>query len=150
MRTAPDAAGTTSTMALTFNPVTMGTGAESVDAQHRQLVDIINHLLKAMATGTAKEDAGGILDDLARYATTHFAHEEACMARFSCPAAQQNEAAHAAFVRTFLTMKADFDRDGPSATMAIRMQRELSEWIAQHIIGTDVKLRPCIPAGTVA
>ena len=137
-------------MALTFNPTTMGTGAASVDAQHQQLVDIINHLLTAMATGKAKDEIGGILDDLAGYATTHFAHEEACMARFSCPVAQQNKDAHAAFVKTFLTMKADFDRDGPSATMAIRTQRELSEWIAQHIVGIDVKLRPCIPAGTVA
>ena len=137
-------------MALTFNPITMGTGAESVDNQHRPLVEIINHLLHAMATGKAKDDVGGILGDLATYATTHFAHEEACMATFSCPVAQQNKDAHAAFVKTFLAMKADFDRDGPSATMAIRMQRELSEWIAQHIVGIDVKLRPCIPAGTVA
>ena len=97
-------------MALTFNPVTMGTGAESVDAQHKQLVDIINHLLTAMATGRAKDDVGGILNDLAKYATTHFSHEEACMAKFSCPVAQQNKDAHAAFVKTFLAMKADFDR----------------------------------------
>jgi hemerythrin len=135
-------------MALTFNPLTMGTGAESIDAQHRQLFEIINHLLTAMANGRAKQDVGGILSDLAGYATTHFAHEESCMASFSCPAAQQNKDAHAAFVKTFLAMKADFDRDGPSATMAIRMQRELSEWIAGHIVGIDVKLRPCIPAGT--
>ena len=137
-------------MALAFNPETMGTGAESVDAQHRRLVDIINHLLGAMATGTAKEDVGGILDDLALYATTHFSHEEACMARFNCPVAQQNQDAHVAFVKTFVAMKADFVRDGPSATMAIRTQRELSEWFGQHILGIDAKLRPCIPAGTRA
>lgn len=137
-------------MALTFNPVTMGTGAQSVDNQHKQLVDIINHLLASMGTGKAKEDVGGILNDLARYATTHFAHEESCMARFGCPAAQANKDAHAAFLKTFTAMKADFDRDGPSATMAIRMQRELSDWVANHIVGIDVKLKPCIPAGTVA
>jgi len=136
-------------MALTFNPVTMGTGAQSVDAQHRQLVEIINHLLTSMGTGRSREDIGGILNDLARYATTHFSHEEACMARFACPAAQANKDAHAAFVTTFTAMKTDFDRDGPSATMAIRMQRELSDWVATHILGVDVKLKPCIPLGTV-
>jgi hemerythrin len=72
------------------------------------------------------------------------------MAKYNCPVAQQNEDAHAAFVKTFLAMKGDFDRDGPSATMAIRTQRELSEWLGQHILGIDVKLRPCIPAGTGA
>ncbi|MEI7743761.1 MAG: hemerythrin family protein, partial [Chloroflexota bacterium] len=137
-------------MGLTFNPAVMGTGAKSIDDQHRQLVDIINHLLLSMAGGKAKDEVGPILNDLAKYATTHFAHEEQCMVRFSCPVAQQNKDAHAAFVKTFLAMKADFDRDGPTATMAIRMQRELSDWIAQHIVGVDVKLRPCIPAGMVA
>lgn len=135
---------------LTFNPATMSTGAESIDGQHKQLFEIINRLMLGMQTGKAKEEVGGILNDLAKYATTHFAHEEACMAKYSCPVAQRNVDAHAAFVKTFLAMKADFDRDGPSATMAIRMQRELSEWISGHIVGVDVKLKPCIPAGVSA
>jgi hemerythrin len=135
-------------MALTFNNTTMGTGAASVDAQHRQLIGIINHLMTAMTAGRAKDTVGGILDDLAGYAAMHFAHEEACMARFSCPVARQNMDAHAAFTRTFLDMRAEFERDGPSATLAIRMQRELAGWVAQHIVGVDLKLRACIPAGT--
>jgi hemerythrin len=132
---------------LTFNPATMSTGAESVDTQHRQLFEIINRLLAGMQTGKAKDEIGGILNDLAGYATTHFSHEERCMAQYRCPVARRNIDAHAAFVRTFSAMKADFDRDGPSATMAIRMQRELSDWIGSHIVGVDVKLKSCIPPG---
>jgi hemerythrin len=135
---------------LTFSPETMSTGVDSVDAQHRQLFDIINRLFAGMQSGRAKDEIGPILDDLARYATTHFAHEEACMAHFACPAAQRNIDAHAAFVRTFRAMKADFDREGPTATMAIRMQRELSDWISNHIVGVDARLRPCVPAGASA
>ena len=135
-------------MALTFNPITMGTGADSIDAQHKVLVDLINRLLVSMQTGRAKDEVGPILNDLAKYATSHFAHEEACRARFSCPAALANKNAHAAFLNTFTAMKADYDKNGPSPMMAIRMQRELSDWIAQHIVGVDVKLKPCIPAGT--
>jgi hemerythrin len=137
-------------MTLVFNPATMGTGAESVDNQHKQLVEIINRLMQAMATGRAKDEVGKILGDLAGYAVSHFAHEEGCMAKYNCPVAQQNKDAHAAFIKTFTAMKADFDRDGPSATMAIRMQRELATWIANHIVGVDVKLRPCIPPGVRA
>ena len=44
-------------MGLTFNPAVMGTGAKSIDDQHRQLVDIINHLLLSMAGGKAKDEA---------------------------------------------------------------------------------------------
>lgn len=135
-------------MGLTFNPITMGTGADSIDAQHKVLVDLINRLLQSMQTGKARDEVGPILGELAKYATSHFAHEEACMTRFNCPAAAANKNAHAAFLKTFTAMKADYDRDGPSPTMAIRMQRELSDWIAQHIVGVDVKLKPCIPPGT--
>ena len=135
---------------LVFNAMTMTTGADSVDKQHEVLFDVINQLVDEMHAGTARDDVGMILDDLATYAATHFSHEEFCMARFNCPAAAANKAAHADFVRTFAGLKAEFDRQGPTATMAIRMEQELSRWVTGHILGIDVRLRPCIPAGTRA
>ena len=135
---------------LVFDATTMSTGADSVDAQHRKLFDLMNLLVADMQAGRARDAIGMVLDDLAEYAATHFSHEEECLARFSCPAAAQNKAAHAAFVQTFTGLKAEFDRQGPTATLAIRMQQELSRWITGHILGVDVKLRPCIPVGTRA
>jgi hemerythrin len=136
--------------ALVFDAATMSTGADSVDAQHRRLFDLLNLLVADLQAGLARDDVGMVLDELADYAATHFAHEEQCMARFNCPAAGQNRAAHAAFVRTFAGLKAEFDSHGPTATLAIRTHQELSRWITGHILAVDVKLRPCIPAGTRA
>jgi hemerythrin len=135
---------------LVFDATTMTSGAESVDDQHRVLFDLINRLVADMQAGKANEDIGMILDELAKYAVTHFAHEESCMARFSCPAAAANKVAHAEFVRTLTGLKADFDRHGPTSTLAIRMQQVLARWITGHILGIDIRLRPCIPAGTRA
>jgi hemerythrin len=137
-------------MTLLFNPMTMGTGADSLDAQHRELIAIINRLIEATDAGRARHEVGGILDELALYATTHFTHEEGCMARFVCPVAAYNKVAHAAFVRTFTAMRADFETAGPSAEMAERMRRELAGWIAGHIVSVDANLRSCIPVGTRA
>ncbi len=136
--------------ALVYDAATMSTGADSVDLQHRKLFDLINLLVHDMQAGKARDDVGMVLGELADYAVTHFSHEEQCMARFSCPAAAQNKAAHAAFVRTLTELQAEFDRQGPTATLAIRMQQELSRWITGHILGIDVRLKPCIPAGTRA
>jgi hemerythrin len=135
---------------LVFSPATMGTGVGSVDAQHRQLFDVINRLSADMAAGKGKDEVGWVLGELAKYAISHFSHEESCTARFGCPVAAQNKAAHAAFLQTFTALKAEFDRTGPSATLAIRVQQEVSKWITNHIVGVDVKLRPCVPAGVRA
>jgi hemerythrin-like metal-binding protein len=135
---------------LVFNPTTMGTGVDSVDAQHRQLFDLINKLTDDMAAGKGKDDVGKVLNELAKYAISHFSHEESCMARFNCPVAVQNKAAHAAFIQTFTGLKAEFDRTGPTATLAMRVQQEISKWITNHIVGVDVKMKPCVPAGVKA
>ena len=137
-------------MGLVFNPTTMGTGVDSVDAQHRQLFDLINKLTADMAAGKGKDEVGAVLGELAKYAVSHFAHEESCMAWFSCPAATQNKAAHAEFIQTFMNLKAEFDRTGPTATLAMRVQQEISKWITQHIVAVDVKMKPCVPAGVKA
>jgi hemerythrin-like metal-binding protein len=135
---------------LVFNPSTMGTGVDSVDSQHRQLFDIINRLSSDMAAGKGKDEVGRVLDELAKYAVSHFAHEEGCMVRFNCPVASQNKAAHAAFIQTFTNLKAEFDRTGPTATLAMRVQQEISKWITSHIVAVDVKMKPCVPAGVKA
>jgi hemerythrin len=135
---------------LVFNPTTMSTGVDSVDAQHRQLFDLINRLTADMAAGKGKDDIGAVLNELAQYAVSHFAHEESCMARFNCPVANQNKAAHAAFIQVFTGLKAEFDRTGPTATLAMRVQQEISKWITNHIVGVDVKMKPCVPAATKA
>ena len=137
-------------MGLVFNPSTMGTGVDSVDSQHRQLFDIINRLTADMAAGKGKDEVGRVLDELAKYAVSHFAHEEGCMVRFNCPVASQNKAAHAAFIQTFMNLKAEFDRTGPTATLAMRVQQEISKWITQHSVAVDVKMKPCVPAGVKA
>ena len=135
---------------LVFDAATMSTGAQSVDDQHKELIRLLNSLMDAMSTGQGRTEIGSIIDGLARYATTHFSHEEGCMARFNCPILAANKAAHAEFIRTFGAIKAEFDRTGPSAAIAIRVQRELSDWIAKHIKAIDVQLKPCIPPGTRA
>jgi hemerythrin len=32
----------------------------------------------------------------------------------------------------------------------MRVQQEISKWITNHIVGVDVKMKPCVPAGVKA
>jgi hemerythrin len=123
---------------------TMSTGIDTVDAQHKQLISWLNDLLSAMSLGRGRAEIQGLLDQLGSYAVTHFGHEEGCMAKYKCPAAEQNIAAHKEFVATFKAFKEEFERDGATAHLVVRVESELLRWLTSHIKRTDTQLLPCV------
>ncbi len=124
----------------------MATGVESIDEQHRYLISRLDSLLSAMAAGRGREEVEPILAALRDYAAKHFTHEEDCMRRYACPVAAQNITAHRHFVTTFGEIEREYRTSGASSSLTIRVQRELADWIAKHIKGTDTNLRGCVRA----
>jgi hemerythrin len=128
---------------ISWDP-TMSTGIDTVDNQHKQLITWLNDLLTAMSEGRGRANVESVLDKLGAYALMHFGHEEDCMNRYNCPVAAQNEAAHKDFVATFTAFREEFERDGATSHLVIRVQNELMRWLTNHIKGTDTKLLPCV------
>jgi hemerythrin-like metal-binding protein len=124
--------------------VSMTTGIESLDAQHKQLISWLNDLLAAVSEGRGRSEVAVLLDQLGTYAATHFGHEEDCMAKYNCPVAAQNIAAHRDFVTTFTGFREEFDRDGATAHLVVRVETELMRWLSQHIKRTDSQLAACV------
>ncbi len=129
-------------MAIRWND-SMATGNSEVDRQHQEIVRQINGLSEAMKQGKGREEIGRLLDFLGRYAVDHFAKEEAVMARLACPAADANRQAHRKFLERFKELRKQFDAAGASARLTIEIHGELSQWLVQHIMGIDTKLRQC-------
>lgn len=75
---------------------------------------------------------------------THFAFEEQCMVRYRCPFAETNMAAHAYFMKTLDDLRAEYEANGASSHLVVRVEQELAQWLAGHIKGIDVKLAPCV------
>lgn len=125
----------------------MTTGIDSVDDQHKQLIAWLNDLLAVMSQGRGRAEIQRLLDDLGGYAATHFGHEEACMLRFKCPAAEANAQAHREFIQVFGGFKAEFEREGATAYLLVRVEIELMRWLTGHIKGIDVQLYPCVKGG---
>jgi hemerythrin len=124
----------------------MTTGVASLDDQHRQLISWLNDLLSAMSLGRGRTEIAGLLDQLGSYAVTHFGKEEECMAKWRCPVAAQNVAAHKEFVVTFTSFREEFDRDGATAHLVVRVETELMRWLSGHIKRTDTQLAHCVKA----
>jgi hemerythrin len=123
---------------------TMSTGVDSIDDQHKELIAMLNDLLMAMSQGRGRLEIQKVLDGLGGYAATHFGHEEGCMAKYNCPVAAQNIAAHQQFVETFKSFGEEFDRTGATAHLVVRVESELMRWLTTHIKRVDTQLKPCV------
>ena len=124
----------------------MATGLDTVDAQHKQLIAWLNDLMEAISQGRARSEIEGLLAKLGAYSAFHFGHEEECMARYKCPAAEQNILAHKDFVVTLAALRDEFNRNGATAHLVVRVEVEMLRWLTTHIKRTDTQLLPCVEA----
>ena len=97
-----------------------------------------------MSQGEGRAEIAGLLDQLGTYVGTHFGHEEACMAKYRCPVAAQNIAQHKEFMVTLTSLQEEFERNGATAHLVVRVESELTKWLSSHIKRTDTQLAPCV------
>lgn len=66
------------------------------------------------------------------------------MARFHCPAHEQNRQAHAAFLDVFAKFKERYLAEGPKPQLLKSLQVAASDWIQNHILSVDIQLKACM------
>lgn len=108
-----------------------------IDDQHKQLIAMINQLNDAMLLGKGNEVLGKIISSLVAYTVTHFKLEETYFAQFKYPGTQEHMEEHASFVKKAMQLKEDFEKKKLSIT--IDVMDFLSDWLKNHIMGTDKK-----------
>lgn len=134
-------------MAIIWND-SMSTGVAEVDQQHQELIAMLNALSDAMRSGKGKEEIEKILIFAGEYAQKHFECEERYFAHYQCPAGPQNKAGHEHFIARFTELMDNFREQGRSFALAMKIYNELSNWLVQHILGVDTKLRISVRAQT--
>lgn len=122
----------------------MSTGVPELDQQHKVLIAHLNRLTEAMSQGHGKEQLDETLDFLSLYAVKHFADEEADMAEYACPSAEENKRAHAEFVERFGQIRENVATRGVTARDLIRTTYALTTWLVSHIEGCDTQLKACL------
>lgn len=112
-----------------------GVGVATVDAQHKELIQMISQLHQAMMQGKAKDVLSGILDKLVRYTETHFADEEKIMLQRGYPRLSGHVAEHRRLTTLAHKLRADFLEGRISIT--IETLNFLKNWLNDHILGMD-------------
>ncbi|MDD5248126.1 MAG: ATP-binding protein [Rhodocyclaceae bacterium] len=111
------------------------TGEPIVDAEHQELVRIINQVGNLHVNDGDGATVGQLLARVIRYATDHFDHEEALMARIGCDLrhADWHRGIHQDFAKQISAMHAA-DNGLIDAEFLLRF---LTNWLAYHILGVD-------------
>ena len=112
-------------------------GDESLDAQHRQIIGMINEVWAAVQKGGDRRAVTSVLDRLVLYTLAHFKHEERIMLECEYPEVVQHKALHDTIRRKTLAL-----RDNASLLTSRDVLQFLKEWWIDHIQGEDKKYAP--------
>jgi hemerythrin len=132
-------------VAITWDP-TLATGVAEIDAQHQELFRRLDDLIEAIRAGRSRDEVGRTLGFLEEYAGHHFAAEEARMTAGGYPGLADHRAEHEVFRADLRALEAEFLRDGPTASLIIRVNTHLTGWLRTHIHRTDRALAAFLTA----
>lgn len=110
-------------------------GIDSIDMQHRKLINLINQLQTAVDYSTGEIFEREALDELVEYTVTHFRYEEDLMEEHKYPGFEAHRAQHDEMV-TRVTQVLHEYQSNQEAAMKDAVDF-LKNWLINHINGTD-------------
>lgn len=118
----------------------MSVGVEELDAQHQQLIRLINDAYEAMQVHD-EHRMTVLLDQMGDYAVTHFSTEEKYLEKYGVPEIDSHKFQHTKFNETVKDFKKKLD----SRTNLSKIFVFLSRWLASHIMEVDMQYVPYMP-----
>ncbi|MFZ2406898.1 MAG: bacteriohemerythrin [Methylobacter sp.] len=115
-------------------------GIESVDKQHKHLIDLTNQLNEAVAIGADRDTIINIVNGLIDYTVYHFQHEERLMsdAKFNPTIYAIHEAEHKEFVAKMTAVQREVQID--ISALSDNLIDYLVNWLYHHILNTDKQM----------
>ena len=120
----------------------MSVGVASIDADHRLLISLMAHLDSAVQE---KNVIGSALLSLAAYTDYHFSREEKIMTVCCDPALANHKALHDQLRSDVMGICRKYENCPEDVDFDTR-QIFLRDWLVEHILGTDTKMKPYIQA----
>jgi len=112
-----------------------------IDEDHKNLLGIINKAILSKEHNDNLEELREVLNEMAKYAQTHFATEELYMIKFDYPEYQYHKKEHLDF-----TTKINAYENGlinADYHIADEILDYLKKWLVNHILETDKKYVDC-------
>jgi len=115
----------------------MSVGVEELDAQHRQLIGLINDAYEAMQKHD-EHRMTELINSMSDYAKVHFATEEGYLSKNGFPHLEAHKVQHVQFNQAV----AQFREKQFQETNLSKIFVFLSRWLATHILESDREYAP--------
>jgi hemerythrin len=112
-------------------------GVRQFDEEHSMIVAMVNRLHDAIKAGESAEKLDAIMLDLAGFANSHFAHEEALLAKYEYPELDQHHNAHQELLN-HLELHRKSVILGTTVSQ-FEMLQFLMDWLMEHTRDVDKK-----------
>lgn len=121
------------------------TGIDSIDQQHKVLVEIVNRLARHFASNLSDSCCNEILDELLEYAAFHFEEEEQIWHRAFSDTQQtlNHHDDHQLFITKIRKLQ---NRQAPQDEVLTTLLKYLTRWLAFHILDSDRKMALTVQA----
>lgn len=114
----------------------LSVGIDSIDEQHKKLVNMINALNDAMLLGQSNELLEKIFSGLAAYTQKHFAYEENLFAEHGYSDSEDHKRQHQELINQVVELKTKFV-ESPQGTISADLMLFLKRWLTNHIMRSD-------------
>jgi len=115
-------------------------GVDDLDGDHKRLIELINRFQTAYKYHTGEEFERQALNELVDYTKYHFEREEKMMEEVGYPDLQAHKEIHRIMIAKVGEFQNEYKRTGHEALEGVTTF--LSEWLIDHINGTDKKYGP--------
>ena len=133
-------------MSIKFDQ-SLETGNETIDGQHRELIDRVNSLLESCYTGTEKRTAIQTLNFLLDYTVYHFNDEEKLQEEVCYPGIEAHREQHKVFVQAVNDLLEMLEEEeGPTDAFVDAVNKNISDWLVNHIQVQDKAVASYIKA----
>ena len=110
----------------------LAVGIQTIDDQHRELVQRFNGFLQACRQQN-HEEITRLFEFLHSYSIIHFESEEKVQLESGYPAITRHKRQHQFFIDKLKELKASLDQAGPSMDLIMSTNRFLVDWLIGHI-----------------
>lgn len=114
------------------------TGNELIDNEHKELIDRVNKLVESCENGKEKVTAVKTLDFLMDYTDFHFSDEEKLQQEAGYDKLEQHKVQHEDFKKSVDGLRQMLEEEeGPTDAFVEAVNKNISQWLVNHIQGWD-------------
>lgn len=110
-------------------------GVKEMDAQHRQLLELLEQLNESLKNGASEEVKEKIISSLIGFMVAHFAAEEKIMQKYGYPGLPDHHRTHADIAAKIKILNARHEK--LSSAVNPEFMTFLRTWLVSHIQGED-------------